>query len=107
MGKEGVIHNPAGLRPVRDFVLEVQHVYGAHEPMVMGFMGDTAANVRVEAAPGGRGWRLHLGAAGEGVLIESVRLQALASDSPAHAEGLPDARELSFCVTGATFVYSD
>jgi hypothetical protein len=107
MGKEGVIHNPSGARPVRGLVLDIRNVYGADEPMAACFMGNTATTVNVESGPNGKGWRLYFDADGDAVYIDSVRLQALMSDSPARAEGLPDGRELSLCVTGATFVYGD
>ena len=106
MGREGTVVNPDSSRPVREFVLDVLAVYGAHEPMVMGFMGEAVSHVTLESKLNDKGWKLRLFAP-EVAVIRFVRLQALVADVPARAEGTTDSRELSLCASGATFVYGD
>jgi glycosyltransferase involved in cell wall biosynthesis len=107
MMREGVIENPERARPVREVTLDVQGIYGGHEPLLIAWLGQSQAVVQTEAKPDGDGWRVHLVSDGDGGVAPNVRIQALAGGCPALLEGAPDTRELSLCVIAATFMYRD
>jgi glycosyltransferase involved in cell wall biosynthesis len=107
MGSKSTIANPEPARALREVKLDVQHVYGSHEPVIQATLGGKPADINVEEKERGRGWILTLSAGADGIQTPQIGIESLVSDSPAIAEGSTDNRVLSLCVLGATLIYRD
>lgn len=107
MGPKSAITNPEPARALREVKLDVQHVYGSHEPVIQATLGGKPADITMEEKEQGQGWILTLSAGADGVRAPQIRIESLISDSPANAEGSADNRVLSLCILGATLIYRD
>lgn len=104
MSLQGLVRNPAPLRPVAGVVVEVGHLYGAPAPVVEASFDARPCLVEV-LADGPHRHRLRLTPPGGAALCQMLRLQALAGGSPAEDGVSGDARMLSIAVTGVVFAY--
>ena len=107
MGPKSTIVNPEPTRALREVKLDVQHVYGSHEPVIQATLGGKPSDLTVEEKDQGTGWVLTFSAGADGVQAPQIGIESLVSDSPATAEGSADNRVLSLCVLGATLIYRD
>lgn len=106
MTLQGLLRNPAPLRPVAAVLVEVGHLYGAPAPLIEA--GFDAQPCLVATEPqGAHRYRLRITPPGGAALCRLLRLQALAGGSPAEDGVSGDSRVLSVAVTRVVFDYAD
>ena len=105
MTLQGLLRNPAPLRPVADVVVEVGHLYGAPAPLIEAGFDAAPCMVLVEPL-GTHHYRLRITPPGGAAPCRLLRLQALAGGSPAEDGVSGDDRVLSIAVTRVVFDYA-
>jgi hypothetical protein len=105
MTLQGMLRNPAPLRPVAGVLVEIGHLYGAPAPCIEAGFDATPCLVAVEPL-GAHHYRLRISPAGGPFPCRLLRLQALAGGSPAEDGVSGDDRVLSIAVTRVVFDYS-
>ncbi|MFC7688941.1 hypothetical protein ACFQY5_04140 [Paeniroseomonas aquatica] len=106
MSLQGLVRNPAPMRPVDWVEVAVGHLYGAPAPALEASFD--AKPCLVEVSPEGpHHYRLRITPPGGAAPCQVLRLQALAGGSPAEDGVSGDDRLLSIAVTGIVFAYAD
>ncbi|MDB5372789.1 MAG: hypothetical protein JWP04_1431 [Belnapia sp.] len=104
MTLQGLVRNPAPLRPVAGVTITVAHLYGAPAPAIEASFD--AAPCLVEAQPEGpHQFRLRIIPPSGPAPCRMLRLQSLAGGSPAEDGVSGDTRQLSVAVAGLAFDY--
>lgn len=106
MTLQGLLRNPAPLRPIASVLVEVAHLYGAPRPVLDAEFDATPCLVAVEPQ-GAHRYRLRITPPGGPVICRLLRLQSLAGGSPAEDGVSGDTRVLSMAVTCVVFDYAD
>ncbi|RYJ03635.1 MAG: hypothetical protein EON47_03400 [Acetobacteraceae bacterium] len=106
MTLQGLLRNPAPLRPVAGVLLEIAHLYGAPAPLIEAGFDAKPCLVAVEPQATHH-YRLRITPPGGAAPCRLLRLQALAGGSPAEDGVSGDARVLSIAVTRVVFDYAD
>ncbi|WP_052214688.1 hypothetical protein [Belnapia sp. F-4-1] len=106
MTLQGLLRNPAPLRPVARVVLEVGHLYGAPAPLLEAGFDDTPCLVEAEQR-GPHHFSLRIVPPGGAMPCRLLRLQSRAGGSPLEDGVSGDERVLSIAVTGAAFHYAE
>ncbi|WP_157033371.1 hypothetical protein [Belnapia moabensis] len=106
MTLQGLLRNPAPLRPVAFAVLEVGHLYGAPAPVLEASFDGTPCLVEAKRR-GPHHFSLRIAPPGGPMPCRVLRLQSRAGGSPLEDGVSGDERVLSIAVTGAAFHYAE
>jgi hypothetical protein len=106
MTLQGLLRNPAPLRPVTTVELEVGHLYGAPAPVLEASFDGTPCLVEVERR-GPHHFTLRIAPPGGPMPCRLLRLQSRAGGSPLEDGVSGDERVLSIAVTRAAFRYAE
>jgi hypothetical protein len=106
MTLQGLLRNPAPLRPVEAVVLEVGHLYGAPAPVLEASFDGTPCLVAAEQR-GPHHFSLRIAPPGGPVPCRLLRLRSRAGGSPLEDGVGGDGRVLSVAVTRAAFRYAE
>jgi hypothetical protein len=106
MTLQGLLRNPAPLRPVAAVELEVGHLYGAPAPVLEASFDGTPCLVEVERR-GPHHFTLRIAPPGGPMPCRLLRLQSRAGGSPLEDGVSGDERVLSIAVTRAAFRYAE
>ena len=105
MTRQGLLRNPAPLRPVAAVTVEIGHLYGAAAPALEASF-DTLPCLTAIERRGPHHFTLRITPPGGPAPCRLLRLQALTGGSPAEDGVSGDDRVLSVAVTGVTFDYA-
>jgi hypothetical protein len=106
MTLQGLLRNPAPLRPVAAVTIMVGHVYGAATPALEAAFDTMPCLITTERC-GPHHFSLRIAPPGGPAPCRLLRLQALTGGCPAEDGASGDERVLSVAVTGVTFDYAD
>lgn len=104
MSSAGQVVNPEPERPVAAVEVVTLHLYGAVKPQLRGSLDGAELAAEVTAEQGVGRFTIRL-VPDQPVLADALRLESLASGSPARDRNSADARVLSIAVTRVVFEY--
>jgi hypothetical protein len=105
MASSGQLTSPRPGRAVVAVEIETLHLWGAREPQLRATLGEQELAVSFEAGEGAGRFRIRL-VPPRPVPAQALRLESLASGSPAQGGGSADARVLSLAVRGVAFEFA-
>jgi hypothetical protein len=106
MTQNGVVTNPKPHRPVMAATVETLHLYGAERPVIRARLDGAETEVAVEEGEAPGRFRLRLITAGP-LPCRTLRLESLATGSPARDGISTDDRVLSLAVARVVFDYAE
>ncbi|SDC51208.1 hypothetical protein [Belnapia rosea] len=106
MTLQGLLRNPAPLRPVAAALVEIGHLYGAPAPVLEASFDGAPCLVEVERR-GPHHFSLRITPPGGPMPCRLLRLHSRAGGSPLEDGVSGDERVLSVAVTGAAFAYAE